>query len=434
MEQDRIFETLVRWNYWGKKPLPSLKDRMLLQTIHNFIDDKLPIILSGVRRSGKSSIFLLLISELQKRGVDTKQIFILNFEEPQFSTSLSPTFIDDLVMLYKRRINPDKKIYYFLDEIQNVPEWQRWVRREADLKDHKVFITGSSAKLLSSEISTLITGRYIQFTVFPLSFMEILNWNSISHSNELEKTENKSLIINKLFHYLQWGGFPEIVLSESDERKKRILSQYFSDILYRDIVYRHQIRDVKLLEGIAHYCITYISSLHSFNRISNIFDTSIDNVRRYFSFLQEAFLIYNANKFSFKLSEQKRSPKKIFTIDSGIRNQYGFRFSRDSGKLAENAVALKLLYDIPDLFYFTNGGECDFVIQSDKQFIPIQVTMDNLNEEKIRSREIKGLLNAANHLKSSTGLIITDDYEQIEMIDNLRIKFIPLWKFLLQKS
>ncbi|MBU4446362.1 ATP-binding protein [bacterium] len=434
MEANKLFEALIRWNYWSDKPLPELRDRIIMQTIHNYIDDKLPIILSGVRRSGKSSIFLLIISELLSRGVDPKQILFLNFEEPQFSTLLSPTFIDDLVTLYKQRINPNKKIYFFLDEIQNVPEWQRWVRREADLKDHKVFATGSSAKLLSSEISTLLTGRYIQFNVHPLSLREILNWNSISYTNDLERTENKSLIINKLFEYLQWGGFPEIILSENEERKKRILSQYFSDILYRDIVYRHQIRDVKLLEGIAHYCITNISSLHSFNRISNIFHTPIDNVRRYFSFLEEAFLITSATKFSFKLSEQKRSPKKVFTVDNGLRNQYGFRFSSDAGKLAENTVAMQLLRSIPDLFYLSNGGECDFIIRRNKQFIPIQVTMDNLETDQTRNREIKGLINAMNYLNVQTGLLITNDIEKTESIDKLRINYIPLWKFLLQHS
>lgn len=432
MDKDNLFASLVRWNYWGDKPLPELKDREILRTIMKYEPDPLPVIITGVRRSGKSSLFSLIIQELFKSGINRNQILFLNFEEPQFSMDLSPLFLDELVALYRERVNPDKKIYFFLDEIQNLPDWQRWVRREADLKEHKVFVTGSSAKLLSGEIATLLTGRYITFQVFPLSFREILSWNNIQHSTEIEYTENRALIRNKLNEYFQWGGYPEVVLVESEERRKKILSQYLTDILYRDIVYRHQIRDVRLLEAIAHFYITNISSLHSYNRIRNLYNTSIDNIRRYSAFLEESFLVFFLKKFSFKLSNQQKTNRKVYAVDVGLRNQYGFRFSEDFGKLAENVVALTALRRADQVFYHTNQGECDFIIQQEQKFKPIQVCMDDLREEHIRSREMKGIISALRYLREHQGIILTDNHEGQEKIENLTISFVPLWKFLVE--
>lgn len=431
MDRESLFASMVRWNYWGSKPLPRLKSRDILSSILKFESENHPIVLTGVRRSGKSSLLLLIMSELLNRGVDRNQFLFLNFEEPQFSGHLSPVFLDELVALYRERVNPDKKIYFFLDEIQNLPDWQRWVRREADLKEHKIFLTGSSAKLMSGEISTLLTGRYFVFSIFPLSFREILSWKNIPFKTEVEYAENKARIQSQLREYLYLGGFPEVLLTEDEEKQKRILLQYFNDILYRDIVYRHQIRDVRLLEAVASFYITNISSLHSFNRIRNLFNTSIDNIRRYSAFLEESYLIFLLKKFSFKMGEQQKSNRKVYAIDCGLRNQVGFRFSSDLGKLAENAVFLHILRKSDRIFYYLHRGECDFIYQSESRFRAVQVCMNNLEERRVKERELKGLLTALEHLNEKEGIIVTENLEMEETVNGKIIHFIPLWKYLL---
>lgn len=433
MEKETLFETLVRWNYWGQRSFEGLRSRYLLDQIFPYFNEPYPVVLIGVRRSGKSSLLSLIMRQLMDRGISSSQLLFINFEEPLFSPQLSIQFLEQLISLYREKINPDKKIYFFLDEIQNLPEWEKWVRRETELKEHKIFITGSSAKLLSSEISTLLTGRHYTFKVHPLSFKELLSWQGISHGSEIEIIENKPNIRKTFMDYLEWGGFPEIVLSDSNEKRNKILHQYFDDILFRDIVLRYQIRDVKLLQGITEYYMTNLSSLHSFNRIRNLFNTSLDNVRRYSAFLEEAQIIFFLNKFSFKLGEQKRSNRKGYVIDTGLRNVISFRFSQDIGKLVENAIACHLKESASELFYFGNGSECDFIVKQHGSFIPIQVCYGDLSDEKIKNREYSGLIAAMNHLGQKESVLFTDDLEHDEQINGFTIQLKPVWKFLLMK-
>ncbi len=429
--EEIVFESLLRWNIWGKRKLPILRNREILQTIYSYLDDNNPFILTGIRRSGKSSLFLLLMKKLIDDGIDARQLLLINFEEPIFSTNLSIDFLERTIKLYREKINPDKKVFFFFDEIQNLPQWEKWVRREADLKEHKIFITGSSAKLLSSEISTLLTGRYFSFSIAPLSFREFLKWRKIDAETELDQKKNKAVIRNSLFDFLNWGGFPEVVLADSDEKKDKILHQYFDDILFRDIVFRHQVRDVQLLQNIAEYYFTNISSLYSFNRISNIFQTSIDNVRRYSKFLHDAYLLHSIKKFSYKLSQQQKNPQKVYSTDTGIRNAISFRFSQDAGKLIENLVANFLLANAQDVYYHRNESECDFIFKHRGQFFPIQVCHSDLHDESVKKREINGLLNAMKLLKRQKAVILTDDFSESEIIDNTAIYYFPVWRFLL---
>lgn len=431
-DKDTLFESLVRWNFWGGRRSPLLKMRNILNELKLYIEDPYPVVLTGIRRSGKSSLFYLLIQTLQEKGLDPKQCLFINFEEPLFGSELSIEFFESLIDLYKEKVNPNKKIYYFLDEIQNLPDWQKWVRREADLKEHKIFLTGSSAKLLSSEISHLLTGRYYSFHVFPLSFREILQWHGVACQTDIDQIKNRAKIRQIFKAYLKWGGFPEVVLTDIEEKKNKILYQYFDDILFRDIVYRYQIRDVPLLQNVAHYYLTNMSSLYSLNRISNVLNTSMDNVRRYTTFLKESHLIFSIPRFSFKLGEQKRNPKKAYIGDNGFHHGVGFQFSPNEGRLAENILALHFQSQLKSLFYFKNDGECDFVVQNEKQFNAFQVTMENLTDETVKKREVKGLIGALEKLGKNKGIILTDDLEKEESFQDRKIGYIPLWKYLIQ--
>lgn len=432
MDKDTLFEILVRWNYWGNKSLPNLHSRQVMAEISPYFTETYPIVLTGIRRSGKSSLLTLFMRNLLKDGAAPTQLLLINFEEPLFSAHLSIEFFEDLIKLYREKVNPQQKIYFFLDEIQNLPDWEKWVRREADLKEHKIFLTGSSAKLLSGEIATLLTGRYYAFQIHPLSFQEFLTWREIPHKTQVEQAQNKALIRKTLLEYLEWGGFPEIVLTDDNEKRDKILHQYFDDILFRDIALRHQIRNVKLLQVIAQYYMTNMAALQSFNRIRNVFSTSIDNVRRYTGFLEDAQMIFALNKFSYKLGEQQRVSRKLYVADTGLRNAISFRFSQDLGRLIENVVAQKLLSRGCKLHYFSNSGECDFICQQRGKWLPIQVSYSDLKNEKLKAREVQGLISALNHLKERDGLLLTDDVAGEERVKNMRIHIQPVWKFLLE--
>jgi predicted AAA+ superfamily ATPase len=435
MNKEILFEILVRWNSWGRKSIEKLQDRTIVHHIIPYLDDAFPLALIGIRRSGKSSILSLLMRHLtENEAISPTQLLLLNFEEPLFTPHLSIEFLEHLVSIYRERINPDKKIYFFLDEIQNLQGWEKWVRREADLKEHKIILTGSSSKLMSSEIATLLTGRHITFKIMPIDFEEFLIWQNIPFQTEIDRIENKPIIRKCFSEYLEWGGLPEINLTENKEKRNRILHQYFDDILFRDIVLRYQIRDAQLLQRLAEYYMTNLASLHSFNRIRNIFETSLDNIRRYTHFLEESQLIYLLHKFSFKLSDQQKSNRKIYVTDTGLRNSISFRFSQDTGKLYENVVANYFKNHADEMYYFANGGECDFVIKQEGKFFPVQVSASDLSDKKLFDREIQGLISAMQYLKQKEGLLLSDDLEQEIMIEENLIRIKPVWKFLLNKT
>jgi predicted AAA+ superfamily ATPase len=434
MTKDILLEILLRWNYWGKRAPEKLQSRLLLPQIIPYIHEPFPIVLTGIRRSGKSSLFTLLMRHLVKNGVSPTQLLLVNFEEPLFAPHLSIEFFEELVALYREKINAEQKIYFFLDEIQNLPDWEKWVRREADLKENKVFLTGSSAKLLSSEIATLLTGRHVTFVIPPLSFKEYLSWQGMAPKSEIEQMKNKARIRKLLVDYLEWGGFPQVVLSDGEEKRSKILHHYFDDILFHDIVLRHEVRDVKLLQRVAEYYMTNMATPYAFNRIRNIFHTSLDNVRRYTAFLEEAQLVHSLEKFSYKAGEWEKANRKIFVADTGLRNAISFRFSQDLGRLAENIVALHWRHQGREIHYFGNGGECDFVVKQNGKFLPAQVCYSDLSDAKTRTREFQGLLAAMKHLKQKTGLLLTDDIAGQETIESFRIRLQPVWKFLLQEG
>jgi len=176
---------------------------------------------------------------------------------------------------------------------------------------------------------------------------------------------------------------------------------------------------------------TNAATLHSFNRVRNLLGTSIDNVRRYMAFLEEAQLVFSLQKFSYKASESQRGNRKVYVADTGLRNTISFRFSRDLGRLIENVVAAHLLPRSRELFYFGNGSECDFIFRQSRQYFPLQVSYSDLSDAKTKHREIQGLKAAMQYLNRDEGLLLTDEMEREERVEGLRIRLQPVWKFLL---
>ena len=435
MESETIFDALNKWNAWDKTALDAGFPREIVHSIAPFLDGPEIIALKGVRRSGKSTVMLQLMNYLLKKGARPGDILYLNFEEPLFYENRGQNIIERIFRIYRERVNPGRFAYVFLDEVQEIPHWEKWVRTNVDLKQVKIIVTGSSSGLLGTEYSTLLTGRNVSFTVYPLNFREFLDFKGLGgYSDPITLGKNKDLIRNALREYMQFGGFPEAVLRDKPEQKEKLLKQYFEDILYRDIVWRHKVRDIATLKNIAMIYMTEISNLSSYTRIKNSLGVPLDVVRSYSSFLDETYLVKEVKKHSFKVKEQLRNPKKVYAIDTGIRNAVSYRFSEDFGRLAENVVFLSLLPMEKEIYYYKGTGEVDFVVKKGMSTESlIQVSMAG-SDRKIDERELKSLIEGMESLRVRDGYVVTEDYEETISAGKNTIKAVPLWKWLLQPS
>lgn len=419
--------------WWITKEVPvelKGKRRSDYELLVRSIDVEEVTILVGVRRSGKSTFMYQMIEHILKKGIVAEQVLFVNLEEMRFANNT----LEDIYQTYRSALNPDKKAYIFFDEIHKKEKWESWIRRHYDLKTNcKFVVSGSCSYLLKKEYSTLLTGRNLTFEVYPLSFKEFLgfkgidiNLTKVSKGIILEK--DKYMIINALFEYLPQGGFPKVFFEEKDFKIK-LLEQYFEDILFKDIIDRHNLNSKKT-KDFALYLMTNVVGLISLRNVRNSIGLSYDSIKDYLSYFIEAFLFFTLDHFSYSVKEQKSRASKIYCIDNGIRNAVSFRFSKDEGKLAENLVFVELKRSGSDIYYWRSkkDTEVDFVIKNkDNSLSAINVTYT----DEISEREINPLSEFKKTFEKTKDLIVlTKNTEKEE--DG--IKYIPLWKFLLKKK
>mgnify|MGYP006414145085 FL=1 len=298
-------EKLTEWNPWweSKKFISNFEGipREQYDLLIKSIKIKEITIITGIRRSGKSTLMYQMISNLLKSNTDPTQILFINLED----NKINQNNLDEIYNSYKENLNPDKKAYIFLDEIHKKKEWEIWIRKKYDQKTNDKFvISGSCSYLLKKEYSTLLTGRNITFEVFPLTFYEFLKFNKINidltkikKNIILEKTKN--LIKKKLNTYLKTGGFPESILKQK-EYKQLILKQYFDDILYKDIIDRHNINSQKA-KDLSLFLMTNFTSLVSLRNIRNALQISYDTIKDYITYFKDAFLFFTLDYFSYSI-------------------------------------------------------------------------------------------------------------------------------------
>ncbi|RLE45552.1 ATP-binding protein [Candidatus Woesearchaeota archaeon] len=358
-------------------------------------------VLSGIRRSGKST----LLKQLMKK---IKNYYYFNFEDLRVVDFTIKDF-EKLEAVFRE--NFEKSNHYFFDEIQNVPEWERYVRQKHD-EGKKIIITGSNASLLSKELGTKLTGRHLTFEVFPFSYKEML------------KLKGKKKSIKTLKEYINKGGFPEYLKYEKTE----ILQELLKDILARDIIVRHKIKDVKTLKELTIYLLTNTGKVFSYNKLKETFKIkSTNTIISYISFLEDSFLIFTIPKFDYSYKKIIINPKKTYAIDTGLVKANTASFSSDDGRLLENAVFLHLRRKYKEIFYLKEKKECDFVIKEKNKITQaIQVCYELTEENK--QREIEGLQEAMKKFNLKKGTIIT--MNQKDKINNIEIK--PMLEFLTQ--
>ncbi|MFH0837347.1 MAG: ATP-binding protein [Candidatus Aenigmatarchaeota archaeon] len=374
----------------------------------------------GIRRCGKS-----ILSHMIMRG---KKYGYINFDDE----ALYGIDTKDLNIVLKAFYDLYGDLDYLVfDEIQNVIGWELFINRLRRTK--RIIITGSNSQLLSGELATHLTGRHIDFLLFPFSFKEICRYKNIEiEKNEIYTTKTAARMEKLLIEYIKCGGLPE-----SYKYGKSIVKSIFSDIVIKDIAQRHNLK-TSVIESLAKYLITNSSNEISFNKLKNIFSIKkIETIKNYVKYFENAYLIFILERFSFKLKSQLIAPKKIYCMDTGIINSISFRFSDNVGKMYENAVCIELVRkrnkNNNEIFYWKDyqQNEVDFLIKKGTKIEQlIQVCYDISNADT-KKRETNSLLKASKELKCKNMLIITEDYENEERVGGKKIKFIPLWKWLL---
>jgi hypothetical protein len=415
---DRII--LQQNQHWNKKPYGKIYHRYILNKVIKRLPLREILVVIGVRRSGKSTLFKLLINYLIKK-IDANQILYINFDDPYFTEICNDAKkIYDIIEIAEK-LTGNKIQYLLLDEIQNVRDWEKFVKSVYDAENYKkICITGSNSRLLKGEYAKLISGRYIVFEVFPFSFQEILSIHDINSYASL--IENKPKVLMVLDTFLRHGGFPETLKHSESDIKRDIIINYFESIALKDCIMRGKIRDIKKFNELLHYIISNIGSLYSYRSLSKAVECSDMSVREFISNLEDSFLLYETLNFSPSLKKQIRNKKKIYCIDNGFLWNVSFRISLNNGILLENLVFSELLKRNNTLYFYNEQTECDFIVKDKKSFQLIQVCYE-LNDNN-RKREVSGLRNAMKKFNVDKGFIVT--YNQEETFDNVAI--LPFWK------
>lgn len=400
-------------------------EREILSSIKRYF--KLPhtLVIAGIRRVGKSTLLIQLMRRFYK-----DKCYYFNFEDERlldFKPQDFNTLYESLLELFG-----EKKIFFF-DEIQNAEGWENFVRRMQD-RGFKFFITGSNATLLSKELGTRLTGRYILQELYPFSFTEFLKFKKYElKKNALLKTTERSKL-NRLFNeYLKEGGMPEYL----NYKNKEILKKTYEDILYRDIVTRYEIKEVKSLRELSLYYLSNLANLVSYNKLKNLLKLgSVNTVKSYTDYLENSFLIFTTNLYSYSLKKQFIANKKVYCIDNNLADAISFRFSKDRGKFLENLVFIELKRQGKEVYYYRtkNNLEIDFVLRKGNRIeSAIQVVQD-LSKKETREREIKALIKALKELKLKQGLILSENDEKEIEKDGKSIIIKPVYKWLLENK
>lgn len=387
--------------------------------------------LVGVRRSGKSSLFFEKIECLRK-SIPKDRIVYINFEDDRiFPTRLQD--LESLIVAYYELYpqNLDQKVYLFLDEIQNIENWEKFVRRVYDTQNIQLFITGSSSKLLSSEIATALRGRTLSYEVMPLSFGEFLRFKQIEVKQYSQRSQ--SHIANALELYLHNGGFPENVFLDSDSARKN-LHEYSEMIIYKDLIERYALSNSFLLKYLLKHCFVNIATKVSINKLYNDFKSqgislSKNTLYDYFSLLQEAFVIFGVSKKSESVKEEFVNPKKIYAIDVGFKNIMDHHPQKDMGRILENIVYLELRRGEKEPCYFEKKQEVDFYYEDrdGKHLINVCLEMRSIDTRK---RELEGLFDGMKQMGADKAVIITkNESERVEKEGRI-VDIVPLWKWL----
>lgn len=406
--------SIMKWNFWWSNP-NKLNDfnwveRDALKKVISLMNTPHIKDIIGVRRAGKTFLMYQIISYLIKTGIKPEEILYLNFDDPEFK-EVKKTVSTAL------ELKPGIK-YIFMDEIQNISEWEKQIRVYYDRKEFKqIFVSGSSASLISRDVGRTLTGRHITVLLTPFSFNEFLSKYNVDYKDPFQKEK----VAHYLELFLQEGGFPE-TLSKNVITKEPILVNTYNDIILRDVVSRFD-ADSETVKKLAYYLMTNVGNPFSENSVAKNVKIHNETVKKYLSMLSESFLFYYIRQFSWKIKVQLKKDMKCYSIDTGLRNAVSFKFSNDLGKLAENVVLIELKRRGKDVYFWKGKKEVDFVVREMGELTAINVSYT----DDPRKRETDGLIEFKEKYANVKLVLITKELEKTEN----SIKYTPLWKWLL---
>lgn len=392
----------------------------------------------GARRSGKSTFMFQLMQRLLDTGVPRQNILYLNFFDDRLhglQHDRLGIILEAYFSLYPEKKNA-QKIYCFFDEIQVVAGWEPFVDRLMRTEKCEVYITGSSAQMLSREIATQMRGRALSWEMFPFSFREFLSFKGVEGDGPL--STKKRLLVQKAFtEYWGTGGFPEVT---GLDRQLRIRThqEYFNAMLFRDLIERHDISHPKAVADLAHWLVDNTASLYSVNNLTGYLKSlghkaPKSAVSDYLEWFEDAYFLFTVRIFDASLARANTNPKKIYCIDHALVTSVSSGILVNSGHLLENLVFTALRRITSNIFYFRSKGgrEVDFIAQMQDQSRMLVQVCESMADPQTRKREVAALSEAMAELKLPSGNIVTRGEEEEINTESGKINVLPAWRFLL---
>lgn len=395
------------------------------------------IVLIGMRRSGKTWVLYQWINALKASQGNLQKIVYINFEDDRLTGvehSLQP-LLDAYFELYPQYINaPD--LHFFFDEIHEVPGWEKFIRRLLDQENIKLYLTGSSAKMLSKEIATSLRGRNLVREIFPLSFEEYLSHQE-PQITKPPTSKQKSVIKHHLQRYLEFGGFPETLEADSLLHRE-LLQGYIDTVIYRDIVERHQVTNTSVLRYLLKHCLQNAASRLSIHKMylnfkSQGYVVGKNALYEFMDYFEDAYCLFAVPIYSFSYKKSELKLKKIYPADTGLITAFTIKPQTELASRLETAVFLHLRRHLDEIYFYqtASGKEVDFVtLTPEGQRALFQVTI-SLQDEKTKARELSALREAMLELETSSSIVVTMDEEESLTFPEGIVTVIPLWKFLL---
>ena len=417
-----MFEILEKYNYWAGEDIKTGYFReSYIDKFSRYLNNKLVKVILGQRRAGKSYLLRMLIKHLaEKIGVPRKNILYINKDIAELDFISNSKQLTEVVNQYRRLLKPTGKVYILLDEVQEIKEWEKAVNSfSQDYKfEYEVFITGSNANLLSTELSTYLSGRYIDFEVFPFSYEEYIGFNNLKRGKE------------SFIAYLKNGGIPESCSFRDPEMKQNYILSLKDSIVLKDIVRRHNVRDVYLLEKLINFMIDSIGSLFSINSVVNYLKSSgyrsnAETIGNYAGYMKQAFFIHEVDRYDIKGKKLLSGEKKYYLNDLGFKYFLSSSFDFVVGKYLENAVYLDLKRKGFRVYTGTlRNKEIDFIAEKDdiKKYIQVCYL---LADESVTEREFGNLEQVADHYEK-----VVVSLDDVNLGNRKGIKHINAWEFI----
>lgn len=444
MDRDVLNTLLTTWNPHFTDPskgkwVGTVPRDKYLDRIKKLMDLRHVLILTGVRRAGKSTIMHQLMAHLiQEKNVPAKNIVYLFLEDILVQQYLMQGWklLEDLYNFYLETYNPQGKVYLFLDETQGVKDFNRWISSKYERQESVKFIlSGSRRSLVESESATVLTGRNVQIDVYPLNFYEYLLIKGVKVEGEANieslrqaNFSRSSSILHHLGNYLKEGGYPEIVLAEDEDVKRALASGYYRDTVTRDVVVPNGVRNQQEIEVLGLQIMSDFTKTHTYSSLSRPQKLSIETTKAYIDYFERAYLFFESKRFSYKTKETQdiQRARKIYVVDNGLRNFNVPLLRPDLGQCAENIVYMELKKQAQAIHYWKGKREIDFVTMS-----PALAFYNVSYTDQLHEREILGMVEGLQEFNLDKGVVLTKNYSGTKKVEGKTVEFVPLWAWLI---